>query len=183
MILDDYTICYHGTIKRDGEYIREQGIDLNKSRYATDFGKGFYVTNNLKQAEKWAQIKHLDYKDSLSTDDSKPVVMYFLLNAKLLNNLNGIHFKEADNNWGEFILESRVKGMSKQISHTYDYVKGPLADGKLMPLLKRYISGKINKTAFIKGIMPKSVTHQQMSLHSNRAIQCLDFMEVKEIEL
>lgn len=77
MILDDYTICYHGTIKRDGEYIREQGIDLNKSRYATDFGKGFYVTNNLKQAEQWARIKHLDYKNTLSAEDSKPVVMYF----------------------------------------------------------------------------------------------------------
>lgn len=72
--------------------------------------------------------------------------------------------------------------MSKQISHTYDYVKGPLADGKLMPLLNRYISGKINKMEFIKGIMPKSVIYQQMSLHTNRAILCLDFMEVKEIE-
>lgn len=73
--------------------------------------------------------------------------------------------------------------MSKQISHTYDYVKGPLADCKLMTLLKRYISGRISKAEFIKGVMPKSVTHQQMSLHSNRAINCLDFMEVKEIEL
>lgn len=52
MLLKDYLFCFHGTIKRHGEYIKNNGIDLDKSRFATDFGKGFYVTNNQKQAEK-----------------------------------------------------------------------------------------------------------------------------------
>ncbi|MEK4949271.1 DUF3990 domain-containing protein [Bacillus sp. FSL W8-1127] len=59
-MLKDYLFCFHGTIKRYGEYIENNGIDLDKSRFATDFGKGFYVTNNQKQAEKWAKIKHQD---------------------------------------------------------------------------------------------------------------------------
>lgn len=42
-----YLFCYHGTTKRDGVNI-EQSIDLSKARYRTDFGKGFYVTNNFK---------------------------------------------------------------------------------------------------------------------------------------
>ena len=50
-MLKDYIFCYHGTIKRDGEYIKVKGIDLEKSRFVTDFAKGFYVTNNVNQAE------------------------------------------------------------------------------------------------------------------------------------
>ena len=183
MILEDYTICYHGTIRRDSEYIKEKGIDLEKSRFATDFGKGFYLTNNLKQAETWAKIKHLDFAEALSKEDTTPVVIYFLLDAKKIKKLSGIHFLNPDQQWGQFVLDCRVTGMKKKVFHEYDYVKGPLADGKVMPLLRRFINGTIDKTSFIKGIMPKSEIHQQMSLHTQDAINCLRMMEVKEIEL
>ncbi|MFM1652556.1 RHS repeat-associated core domain-containing protein [Brevibacillus sp. B_LB10_24] len=51
---DKYIILYHGTTAANAFNIHENGIDLSKSRSDLDFGKEFYVTRNLKQAQEWA---------------------------------------------------------------------------------------------------------------------------------
>lgn len=33
---------------------------VQKGRKATDFGKGFYTTTNLEQAQKWALLKRIE---------------------------------------------------------------------------------------------------------------------------
>lgn len=74
--MESYLFCYHGTIKRDGLAI-EKNIDLSKARYRTDFGKGFYLTNNLKQAQQWAIGRAKDAMDrGGNSDDFVPVVVY-----------------------------------------------------------------------------------------------------------
>lgn len=182
MLLKDYLVCFHGTIKRHGEYIKNNGIDLDKSRFATDFGKGFYVTNNQKQAEKWAKIKHQDNNNIFSDEENKPVVVYFTININELSSLKGCYFNEVNLDWSNFILECRKEGMNNRIYHHHDYVLGPLADGKMMALLRRAIDGRINNEEFLEGIMPISSSSTQLSFHSERALKCIKCLGVKEIE-
>lgn len=95
--MKSYLFCYHGTIKRDGEAI-QQSIDLSKARYRTDFGKGFYVTNNLKQAENWAigRAKDEVLEDGSLPPEAKPVVVYFQIDLKKLQVLKNKQFAYPD---------------------------------------------------------------------------------------
>ena len=71
-------ILYHGT----NQII--QGIDLNKGRNRTDFGKGFYLGSNLDVAREWAKAR--------AVFSGAPIVMRYDLDVanaeyqKLLNN-------------------------------------------------------------------------------------------------
>lgn len=164
------------------QLVRElSGGSSTKCRYATDFGQGFYVTNNVKQAEEWAIRKSKELKMLEVSNDISPVVIYFLLDYKKLEKLNGKDFSKATTQWGQFVLDCRLSGMNEQRFHEHDYVFGPLADGKLIPLLKRYKSGTIDNNTFIEGIMPLSKVHHQLSLNSIEAYNCLELLEVKEI--
>lgn len=182
-MLKDYIFCYHGTIKRYGEYIKVNGIEISKSRSGTDFGKGFYITNNQIQAEKWAVKKHLDNIDKFNLDDIKPVVVYLALDIQKITNLNGCIFEKPNLDWSNFILESRKIGMQNEMYHTFDFVLGPLADGKVVPLLRRAISGKISSKDFLEGIRPVSSKSTQLSLHTEKTLGYINCLGVKEIEL
>lgn len=48
---------YHGTNLFSANLIRYYGILLHAQRELTDFGRGFYVTPNRKQAIEWAYVK------------------------------------------------------------------------------------------------------------------------------
>lgn len=183
MLLKEYLLCYHGTIKRDGEYIEENGIQLKEGRFNTDFGKGFYVTNNLKQAESWAKVRHKQFQKRLTDKESKPVVICFLLDVKKLSKLEGKQFEKASLAWSDFIIECRHAGEQNQLAHPFDYVVGALADGKIIALLRRFTDGMINNKEFLEGISPYTSQSSQLSMHTEKAIECLNILEVKEIEL
>lgn len=53
---DNYTV-YHGTNLFSAKMILNYGVMLEAQRDYTDFGKGFYVTPNQKQAIKWSYVK------------------------------------------------------------------------------------------------------------------------------
>lgn len=92
-----------------------------------------------------------------------------------------MEFSAANLSWGQFVLDCRLAGMGEQHFHQFDYVFGPLADGKLIPLLKRFKSGTIDNNTFIEGIVPISKVHHQLALNSSEACNCLELLEVKEI--
>lgn len=182
-MLKDYKICYHGTIKKHGEYIEGKGIDLSKGRFATDFGKGFYITSNLSQAEKWARNKCRDNIDNFKLEDIKPVIVYFTLDVNKVSTLDGLIFDEPNLDWANFVLESRKKGRQNELSHEHDFVLGPLADGKLAALLRRVISGKMSIKEFLDDIKPLSPESTQLSLNTEKSLAYIKYWGVKEIEL
>jgi len=52
--LNQDLILFHGTDSVSADLIRRGGIRLEKGRPARDFGKGFYTTTSLQQANDWA---------------------------------------------------------------------------------------------------------------------------------
>ena len=75
-------ILYHGST------VEIHDIDLNKSARGKDFGKGFYLSENEKQAEEMAVFK------SLQTD-SKPIVNAFDFDERLLHD-NSMKIRNID---------------------------------------------------------------------------------------
>ena len=106
-------------------------IDLSKSRLRTDFGKGFYMGNNLGEARKWA------ISQSMATEI--PTVMRYVLSDAIFdfedNTLNRLWFSYPTVEWLNFVRDNRRKvapnAHNKEPRHDYDIVYGPIANDKV----------------------------------------------------
>lgn len=181
--MESYKFCYHGTIREAGEAI-QQNIDLLKARANTDFGRGFYLTDNLEQAEQWAisRSRVSQFKGQLKKG-SEPVVVYFALDLKKLGKLKNIRFNTPSKQWAEFIFHCRSKGLEKELYHTYDFSVGPLADGRTGTLVLNVMSKEISLDEFWKDIQPRHQTHSQLALHTQEALACIKCIGVNNIEM
>jgi hypothetical protein len=137
---------YHGTAARHAQTIRQDGIDLTYGRPDSDFGKGFYVTNNLDQAVEW--MKH-------QTRGEPGEVLHYRVPADELQKLHGQSFAGPDAGWQDL-----VRGMRSQTDpmHPYDWVEGPLL---------------LNPRDFVAGKPPVTGGHQ-ISVHTPDAVDLLN---------
>lgn len=130
--------------------------DIRKTKYTKDFSWGFYCTNSYEQAYKWADRK-----------SSKGVVnIYEYIEDPKLNILK---FDQMSDEWLDFIAHCR----SGEV-HEYDIVEGPMADDTIWNFVNDYLSGEISREAFWQLAVFKHPTHQ-ISFHSIRALNCLDY--------
>lgn len=170
---------YHGTINVYSDLITSKGIRIiPRKRVYTDFGNGFYLTDNLEQAEAWARylaenpkinpyivdafaINMSDLSKSLK--QAKPVVIkYTLKDVNRFIDLNHQIFEDDSLPWKEFVVENRAG----DAYHEYDWIYGPVADGGI-------------QTGYASQIRPhKGFT--QLSIHTSIAINHLEEVEVME---
>ena len=101
---------YHGSIKTI-----ERAL-VNVGRDNLDFGKGFYVSDILKQARTWAEIKSRYYLDA------KGIINYYLLDFdKVLAEFRYKKFEQYNQEWLRFIADCR---QGKQVWKSYDIIEG-----------------------------------------------------------
>lgn len=143
-------LLYHGS---DTEV---KNPEVRKARYTKDFSWGFYCTEILKQAERWA----LRY--------NTPVVNLYDYTES--SNLRILKFEKMTDQWLDFIANCR-KGQT----HKYDIVEGPMADDQIWDYVNDFINGKISRKAFWALAEFKYPTHQ-ISFHTKQAIRCLSFI-------
>lgn len=153
---------YHGSI----EVIEHPKI-LDQQRLL-DFGKGFYTTTNIEQAERWAAIKQ---KRSVKT--TKAFVTTFELDELLLKNdtLSLKIFKQADEEWLDFIIHNR----SIDSAADYDIVIGPVANDTLYQTLTLYEVGILTKKETIARLKVHPL-FDQVSFHNQKALEHLKFL-------
>ena len=97
-------------------------IDLSLCRSRTDFGKGFYMGNNLGEARKWAI--------SQSMVAETPIVMRYVLSSEVFNsndsNLKRLWFSSPTVQWLDFVRDNRrliaPSTHSSEPRHGYDIV-------------------------------------------------------------
>jgi len=114
-------------------------IDLALCRSRTDFGKGFYMGNNLGEARKWA------ISQSMATET--PIVMRYVLSSGVFNiddsNLNRLWFSSPTVQWLDFVRDNRrlvaPNTPNSEPRHNYDIVYGPIADDKVVDVVDEYI--------------------------------------------
>ena len=156
-------ILYHGTT----QVIRE--VDLSKGRLRTDFGRGFYLGNNLEVAEKWAI--------SRAVFSGTPVVMRYTLNFAVFSDeaVNSLNFDEPSVEWLNFVKDNRQRnntGNTGDLRHRHGIVCGPIANDKVNFVVEDYIKGKISAAEAIAKAktLPNAI---QISIHSSEALEYL----------
>ncbi|MFJ9200827.1 DUF3990 domain-containing protein [Streptomyces flaveolus] len=154
---EEYVDLYHGTTAKNAMSILENGVNPKVSPRAMDFGVGFYTTNDLDQAKKWAKnLSGRAKRDGATDAEAAPVVLHYRVPKSEFARLNGRVFKSADKSWEKFVETHRRKDYAKN-HHKYDYVEGPmLGNSKVWPAKKS------------QGVKPTSFGHQ-ISFHMSWA--------------
>jgi len=122
-----------------GSYLSVEKPDISFSRVNVDFGKGFYTTPLLEQAESWA--------NRFKRKHGQAVVSSYEFD---MDNLRGqivlLEFEEYTEEWLDFIHGCR-RGKNTGV---YDIVIGGVANDRVFNALGLYESGWIDKAEAIK---------------------------------
>jgi len=142
-------ILYHGS------NTEIHAIDLNQSMRGKDFGQGFYLSADQRQAEEMATFKTLQF-------GGNPIVNAFEFDETLLSNslLNTKIFDYYSLEWAEFIFANR-NNMTDIPIHEYDIVYGPIADDRVGVQIRNLIEGNITIDVFLERLKYiKGITFQ-----------------------
>ena len=129
--------------------------EIRKAKYTKDFSWGFYCTNNMQQAIRWA-----------NRGAGEPVINYYEYEAN--EHLNILKFLEISDEWLDFIALCRSGK-----THNYDIVEGPMANDTVWNYVNDFLAGRINRKQFWALAEFKYPTHQ-ISFHTLSAIDCLN---------
>ena len=145
-----------------------------KSQRLLDFGKGFYLTTNQNQAERWATIKMKRLSSNV-----KPIVTIYQISTDLFSNKKHQikEFLRANEEWLDFVFTNR----KKDISHIYDIVIGPVANDTLYATLSLYEANLLTKKETISRLKVHKL-YDQISFHNSKILQELSFFESYEVK-
>jgi len=140
-------IVYHGS------YLPIAKPEARKARFSKDFGTGFYCTEILEQATRWARrfdtptINFYEYKESPDLD-----VLYF---------------PEMSEECLDFIVSCRG---GKE--HSHDIVIGAMANDQIFNYIDDFISGILTREQFWVLAKFKHPTHQ-IAFCNERALSAI----------
>ena len=138
-----------------------------------DFGKGFYTTDSLDQAKRFAEniIKRRGGKSILNTYEFD----YKEAKAKL----NICIFEKADEAWLDFIFSNRMSRYNE--NNVYDIIWGPVANDKVYRTLIFYEEGDLNKEQTLAALMT-SVLDNQITFYTEISLSYLNFIKSEVLE-
>lgn len=122
-------------------------FDFSRAKGFKDFGKGFYLTSSLSQAQKWAQNK--------SKVKSKAYIYCYSVREIFEREWNILELLQYDTAWIDFITESRLAGKETDFDIIYDRI----ADNQyreISEVLARYNDREIDAQEAIGRIKWKS---------------------------
>ena len=125
-----------------GSYTEIFEIDLSKSQFNKDFGKGFYVTKFRHHAESWATNIARRYH-------KKPFVTEFVFYERAFeeDRYKVLRFADYNEQWLDFVVLNRNPAFTTN-QHDYDLVEGPIADDKVQNRINDFLDGIITKKEF-----------------------------------
>ena len=159
-------ILYHGSTDL------VERPEIRKGEVYLDFGVGFYTTTSLEQAERWARIKMR--RNNLP---SGYVSIYEFDFARAEKELTIGRFDTADERWLNFVVSNRrgVETGDKKDLHI-----GPVADDNIYQSIRLFETGAYDAEYTVKKLKAE-ILHDQWTLHTEKALSLLKFIEAKEI--
>lgn len=130
--------------------------EIRKTKYTKDFSWGFYCTNKIEQAVRWA-----------NRGEGTPVINSYIYTPD--NTLTVLKFESMTDEWLDFIAACR-----KGETHRYDIVEGPMANDTIWNYVNDFLSGTISRKQFWVLAEFKYPTHQ-ISFHTLAGLNCLTF--------
>ena len=159
-------ILYHGSIDLvDKPEIRKGDVYLG-------FGVGFYTTTSYEQAERWARIKMRRHNAAVGY-----VSIYEFNLETATKELSIDKFDTADAKWLEFVVNNR-KGVP--VDDIKDMHIGPVADDNVYQSIRLFETGAYDAEYTVKKLKTE-VLQDQWTLHTDKALSYLRFVEAKEI--
>ena len=169
-MLEDDIIVYHGTC------FSFKKPDLTKTNPNKDFGKGFYLTTDRKQAIKFAKNK------AIRCHKNKCFLNTYRL--KDIKNLNVVKFDSANPSWFECVSKNRLNYLPNMFKG-FEVIIGKIADDNTAFVFGIYTSngyGKIgSKTAVdtaIKLLKPDKLK-DQICIRSKKGLNKLIYLKTE----
>lgn len=141
---------YHGSLEQVNT------PEIRESDHTLDYGKGFYATTSIEQAENWVKRR-----------------------AKEIKKMKCLIFNQPTEEWVDFVHLNRTK---KGFLHDYDIVYGPVANDRVYAAFALYEGGVLGKQELIKELRTYKLVDQYL-FHTTSALQYLSFIEAKEVVL
>lgn len=139
-----------------------------------DFGKGFYLTSNKQQAERWAFIKQKRVQDN-----GKAYVSIYSFDQNTITNPDIVtkEFQNPNEEWLDFVVKNR----NEYFNHGFDIVKGPVANDTLYQTLSLYENNILSKQETIARLKVHPL-YNQIAITSKKALKLLMFKESYEVK-
>lgn len=142
-------------------------IDLQKSKKGKDFGQGFYLTSDQKQAYDIAVLR------SLATMSVPIINVYEFDENNIFNkDLKVLTFDSYSPEWAEFILKNRRNNSSTPV-HNFDIVYGPIANDRVGQQIRRLLDNEIDFSTFIEKLRYMKGTTYQYFFGTRKALNLL----------
>jgi hypothetical protein len=151
-------IVYHGSNKI------VKNPDISFSKPFLDFGKGFYVTDFQKQAEKWASRKAMRYGGE-----------GFVNSFEMQDDLSAykvLKFENEDENWLEFVCECRRGSESYK---NYDIIAGKVANDDVFKTVNMYFQGFWDKQRALEELRYSKANDQICIVNADVLAEILKF--------
>ena len=158
-------IVYHGSILA----VEKPSVDYSK-RFL-DFGTGFYVTSDKKQAEKWANRKAIRTK-------GRAIVNVYRLSDDLTE-YKGLIFDNEDVAWLDFVTKCR-KG--NEAFKQYDYISGSVANDDVFLTVEMYARGIWDRDRALSEIRYYKTNHQICLISQKLIDKDLKFNKFYEVK-
>jgi hypothetical protein len=157
-----------------GGTVAVQKPEIIDSQRFLDFGKGFYVTTNPEQAERWAKIKQ-----KRKGNDADSIVSVYDFDEEIFNqNSYKIKsFNTANEEWLDFIVVNR----KSHIHNPYDIIIGAVANDTLYSTLVLFEAGILSKAETIIRLKAHKL-FGQISFHNEKALNELVFSHSYQVK-
>lgn len=155
---------YHGSTDR------VESPEIRIPNRTLDYGAGFYLTSSYEQAESWVRRK---FKGNIV----RGWLNVYDYNPDAETELSVLSFDKPDERWLDFVMENR---MNKDFNHSYDIVKGPVADDRVYASFALYEAGILGKDALISELKAYKLVNQTL-LHSEASLKTISFIKAEEI--
>lgn len=158
---------YHGSIEKVSQ------PEIREPKRTLDYGNGFYTTTSYEQAERWVRRKMREKKV-----DTGYINVYEFDPQNMQSNKT-LSFPTPTEQWVDFVMANRTQ---KDFTHDYDIVYGPVANDHVYAAFALYEGHVISKKALINELRTYKLVDQYL-FHTERSLDCLTFIEAKEIKL
>jgi hypothetical protein len=147
--------------------------ELRISHRALDFGAGFYVTFNQKQAIEFAHKVVIRSQRLLSKPGIATVSEYDFDMDTAEKTLKILRFEAADKEWLSFVVDNR---RGKNPYNDYDVIIGAVADDNVYAVIGYYEEGAYTEEMAINALKIKKL-FMQMVLKTEKALNLLSFVK------
>ena len=162
-------IVYHGSP------VRFYDINLSVGGVKKDFGKGFYLSDDIEHAFKAGRKKARIFE----TD--KVYIYQYLLPVTWPDNIEKHVFREPNKNWLDYIIGNRFE---RNVPF-YDVVYGPTADENTPEILRQFIARGCKEEEVDRVIreLKPSVYARQVCIKSEQAKKYItgELIEVRDL--